>query len=135
MIPTRIGQKFGGGYFAGINRIGHTAYAIIVDPKSLQDRLKVKTTISETLNTQSVNDGWANTAAMNDPSHPATQYCRSLTAGGYADRYLPSRNELELCYRYLKPGTTDNTTLDPRIGGNQNTHPGTNLNSIPVGAP
>ena len=135
MILTRIGQKIEGGHFTGFNRIQHCVYSIIVEPKSLQDQLAIKTVCSATLNTQSVNNGWANTASMNDNSHPAAQYCRTLTAGGYTDWYLPSRDELELCYRYLKPTTTNNTTSDPSIGGNQNTQPGTNLNSVPVGAP
>ena len=134
MIPTRIGQKFGGGYFAGINRIGHTAYAIIVDPKSLETKLALNTSKSLSSETQSVINGWANTAAMDSSEHPAAQYCRNLTAGGYTDRYLPSRDELELCYRYLKPGTSNNTTLRRNHGGNQTTQPGTNPNSVPVGA-
>ena len=135
MIPTRIGQQFGGGYFTGINRIGQTAYAIIVEPERLQTQLKIKTTLSVTPDTHSVNDGWANTVAMNNAEHPAAQYCRSLTVGCYTDWYLPSRDELELCYRYLKPGTTYNTTSDYWNGSNQNIQQGTNLNSVPIGTP
>ena len=134
MIPTRIGQRVEGGFFAGINRIGQTAYAIIVGPKSLQAHLEVKTAFSASLNTQSVNDGWANTTDMNNINHPAARYCCRLTAGGYTDRYLPSRNELELCYRYLKPTANSNAVYSAKtFSGNLGLANGTNPTSIPPG--
>ena len=134
MIPTRIGQKIEGGYFTGFNRIQHCVYSIIVEPKSLQDQLAIKTVYSATLNTQSVNNGWANTASMNDNSHPAAQYCRTLTAGGYTDWYLPSRDELELCYRYLKPTANSNAVYSAKtFSGNLGLANGTNPTSIPPG--
>ena len=135
MIPTRIGQQFGGGYFTGINRIGQTAYAIIVEPNTLQAKLAIKTIDSLSTGTQSVNNGWANTVAMNNAEHPAAQYCRSLTVGSYTDWYLPSRDELGLCYRYLKP--TTNSTMEystNTFSGTLGLANGTNLNSVPVSA-
>ena len=135
MIPTRIGQQFEGGYFTGINRIEQTAYAIIVEPKRLQAKLAIKTSDSQSTGAQSVNNGWANTAAMNNADHPAAQYCRSLTVGSFTDWYLPSRDELELCYRYLKPTTDNNfSCADGDYLGNLGLANGTNLNSVPVGA-
>ena len=133
-IPTVFGQAWGGGYYAGVIKVGTTRYALIVAPKSTQTSLAQKTSNDATTGTQSINDGWSNTAAMNNASHPAAQYCRNMNAGGYTDWYLPSRDELELCYRNLKPTTTNNTTSDPGIGGNQNSQPGTNPNSDPAGA-
>ena len=74
MIPTRIGQKFEGGYFAGVIRVKDSAYLILVAPKSTEHkRLQWKTQLSRTPGIQSVNDGWANTNAMNDSAHPAAQ--------------------------------------------------------------
>ena len=70
---------------------------------------------------------------MNNASHPAAQYCRSMNAGGYTDWYLPSRNELALCYRYLKL-TTDNNATGLTSGGNLLANHGTNPNSDPAGA-
>ena len=135
MIPTRIGQKFEGGYFAGINRIGVCAYAILVAPKSTERNVQFKTTYSSTSGIQSVNDGWSNTNAMNDVEHPAAQYCRSLTVGRHADLYLPSRDELELCYRNLKPTARHNATYTAgTFDGNLGLATGTNLNSIPAGS-
>lgn len=42
----------------------------------------------------------------------ASKHCASLTANGYEDWYVPARDELELCYRNLKPTTTSNSTTN-----------------------
>ena len=47
---------------------------------------------------------------MNSATYPAAQFCEGLSIGGYTDWYLPSRDELELCYRNLKPTTDANNT-------------------------
>ena len=134
-IPTTIGQAWGGGYYAGVIKVGTTRYALIVAPKSTQTTGAFKTSADATANTQSVNDGWTNTNSMNNSSHPAAQYCRNMTAGGYTDWYLPSRDELELCYRNLKP-TTDNNTVyaASTYTSNLNLANGTNPDSDPAGA-
>ena len=136
MIPTRIGQKIEGGHFAGVNRIQNCVYAILVAPKSTEHtRLRFKIHNSSTPGILSVNDGIANTLAMDDKLHPAAQYCRSLNVCGHTDYYLPSRDELELCYRYLKPTECCNTTLPASTRrGNLKLATGTNPNSIPAGA-
>ena len=137
MIPTRIGKKFEGGYFAGVIRVKDSAYLILAAPKSTErKRIRFNIQLSNTLGIQSVNDGWANTNAMNDSAHPAAQYCRSLTVCGYADLYLPSRDELELCYRVFKPTDQVNETsyTAGTYTGNLRLANGTNLNSIPTGA-
>ena len=135
MILTRIGQKFEGGYLAGVIRIRDCAYAILVAPKSTEDSVQFKTTYIITPNTQLVNDGLANTNAMNNNKHPAAQYCRNLTVGRHADLYLPSCDELELCYRNLKPTDCSNTTYPAgTFNGNLRLATGTNLNAIPTGA-
>ena len=133
--PTTIGQAWGGGYYAGVIKVGTTRYALIVAPKSTQTTgIAFKTTNDATANTQSVNDGWTNTNSMNNASHPAAQYCRNMTAGGYTDWYLPSRDELELCYRNLKPTTDNNATGSTGMTGNGTATRGENPNSDPAGA-
>ena len=137
LIPTRVGQRFEGGVFTGVIRVGERAYAVIVAPKSTQvSGLPFKTTNSATENTQSVNDGWANTRSMNNSSHPVAQYCRNIAVDGYTDWYLPSRDELALCYRYLKLTADDNFVYasDQYYSGNLSLANGTNPNSIPAGA-
>ena len=135
-LPTVFGQAWGGGYYAGVIKVGTTRYALIVSPKSTQTTgIAFKTTNDATANTQSVNDGWSNTAAMNNASHPAAQYCRNLSAGGHTDWYLPSRDELELCYRNLKPTTQiNNVYAAGTYSGNLRLANGTNPNSDPAGA-
>ena len=135
MILTRIGQKFEGGYFAGVIRVRDCAYAVLAAPKSTECSIPFKTRCSSTPNTQLVNDGWSNTNAMNDAEHPAAQYCRSLNVSGRTDWYLPSRDELELCYRNLKPTDWYNLTYTAgNFGSNLSLENGANLNAIPTGA-
>ena len=76
---------------------------------------------------------------MNNASHPAAQFCRALTIGGYSDWYLPSRDELEIVYRNCKPDSTANNTYVNRINsigagnGSDTNNNGYNANSLPVG--
>jgi hypothetical protein len=133
--PAVLGEPWGGGYFAGY--ISHTAdgnptHALIVAPRetgatgtgyTLTTNLAWKTSVTATANTNSLFDGAANTTAMiaddiatGTTSHPAAQFCDSLTIAGFSDWYLPSRYELEIAYFNLKPSTADNLTT---YGSNQ----------------
>ena len=114
-LPTTIGQVYGGGFYAG--QISTTAngvathYLIVAPAASGQDlSAQWKTTNSSTSGTSSVIDGPANSAAMNTASHPAAYFCEGLTIGGYSDWYMPSKNELETLYYFLKPTTQTNQT-------------------------
>jgi hypothetical protein len=59
-------------------------------------------------------DGPQNTADMvadgNSTVYPAAHFCNNLSLGGFSDWYMPAKNELEVCYRNLKPTTQDNGT-------------------------
>jgi hypothetical protein len=124
-IPTVIGEPFGGGYFAGY--ISHTAdgnptHALIVAPRAtgatgagytLTTNLQWKTTATTTAGTDSSFDGAANTAAMvtaGIADHPAANFCKNLSIGGFTDWYLPARYELDIAYFNLKPSTQGNDT-------------------------
>ncbi|MEY3180202.1 MAG: hypothetical protein RL614_674, partial [Pseudomonadota bacterium] len=109
------GDPLQGGYFAGY--ISHTnngvpTHALIVAPKASGESasLQWKTSNTSTFGTSSDFDGAANTAAMDNASHPAAQYCAGLTIGGYSDWYLPARCELDIAYFHLKPTTGSNNT-------------------------
>jgi hypothetical protein len=115
VAPLVPGQAFGGGFFAGqISTAGNGVadYNLVVGPvASAQYVSKAwKTSNSTTAGTTSVIDGPSNSAAMNDASHPAAEFCEAVTAGGFSDWYLPAKNELEVCYYNLKPTTTNNST-------------------------
>ncbi len=106
-----IGSEFQGGFYAGL--ISHTAngvatHALIIAPKTAGSLLNVawKSANTSTTGTTSVFDGWANSEAMNNASHPAAQFCRSLTINGYDDWYLPATQEWDILWRAFKPEAT-----------------------------
>ena len=143
--PTVFGQAYGGGFYAGKIVQGGTSYYVIVAPKVQggTSTLQYKTTADAApAATQTLNNGPAASSSMNSASYPAAQFCEGLTIGGFSDWYLPSRDELELCYRNLKPTTTaNNTSARPK---SSYTYPegndvsgdtmGINRNSSPAGA-
>ena len=117
-----IGAAYQGGFFAGA--ISHTAngvatHLLIVAPAAtgatgtgytLTTNKQWKTTNTTTAGTTSTYDGAANSANMNNASHPAAQFCEDLSIGGYTDWYLPARYELDIAYENLKPTTDSNST-------------------------
>ena len=124
--PNIIGQAFGGGYYAG--QIGVSSVAthyLIVGPVSSAEgnNKQWKNAQTSTAGTSSVIDGPANSTAMNNGSHPAAQFCKAVSAGGFSDWYMPAQNELEVCYYNLKPTTTAN-----------NNSFGVNPNAVPARA-
>lgn len=122
--PTTIGQSYGGGYYAGqIGISGVATHYIIVAPLATGQALKqYQTSNSNDSGANSFIDGPSNTNYINDANHPAAQFCKGLTIGGYTDWYMPAKNELEVCYYNLKPGTVSN---------NANNNSGINANSVP----
>jgi len=139
--PSVIGQSYGGGYYAGqISTTGNgvaTHYLIVAPKASGQPAypgLAMKTSATATAGTSSDIDGPTNTNNMNNASHPAAQYCKGLTIGGYTDWYLPSKNELEVCYYNLKPTTTGNQYGTPNsiveYGANPNAVPSRNAHTL-----
>jgi len=122
--PLEIGDAYEGGFFAGqisTAANGVADYNLVIGPRSTtQSQLQWKTSNTSTTGTDSVINGPANSAAMNNASHPAAQFCEALTVGGKTDWYMPARNEVEVCYYNLKPTTTNNNTS---YGGNTNAVP------------
>lgn len=127
-VPTVAGTAFGGGFYVDRMKIGADSYALIVAPKASGESasLTAKTSNTTTAGTTSTWDGAANTAAMiaaGAAAHPAANFCKGLSIGGYIDWVLPAKDQLELLYRQLKPDATANGTSY-----------GANPSSDPVGA-
>ena len=102
-----VGAPYGGGFYGGRIVEDGVLYDLIVAPKATgETTLAIRDSdISENL-AISVYNGAANTAAYQDASHPAYMFAKNATIGGFSDWFVPSRDELEILYRYFKPGTT-----------------------------
>lgn len=125
--PENAGEYMHGGYYAGGNIIvGGVEYAVIIAPREYgqhPDGLQYKTQRTEDPTADSRHDGKQNANRFIDNRWPAGRYCNTRIITGYSDWHLPSRNELEICYRYLKPRTFSNFTGAGIHGRNPNSNP------------
>ncbi|WP_256870343.1 Lcl domain-containing protein [Chromobacterium haemolyticum] len=126
-FQAKPGEAFGGGFYVGRFCVGSAEYALVVAPKSVGE------TESEWGNygfdvpgARSCCDGAANTGAMKEAGSELASVIAGLDINGFRDWHLPSRDELEMCFRYLKP-TPDENYCTFRDGDNPS--------SIPVGYP
>lgn len=150
-LTLNIASVGGAGTFADWSIMSR--YRVIVAPKASGENAGVAIKNANTaLPTacQTLTEGLRATQAMRDADtstvYPAAHWARSLKIGGRADWYIPARDELELCWRNLKPTTDGNYTATDRptgatpsyansgsYGDTANTH-GLNNNAAPVGA-
>lgn len=109
-----LGSSYGGGYYAGTITDSGVNYYLIVAPKALGETNtwagydgSYNASIFATLI-----DGPQATSVRNSTYYNSCYFCANLTIGGFSDWYLPSRDELELCYRTFKPTSqTNNVTV------------------------
>jgi hypothetical protein len=122
-----IGAAFEGGFFAGRFALDGKVYALIVSPKAQgeHDDIAYGEYGQEIAGAGSFNDGMDNTIAMADAGSEMAHWALNLNIDGHTDWYIPSRDELELLYRNLKPTTHSNYVY----------RHGENPSSVPVGYP
>lgn len=120
LLPTTIGQAYGGGFYAGKINVSGTQYYLIVAPKATgENSSRTWGAYGTTTGITSVINGPTNSASLAalGASYQAAVFCENLTIGGYSDWYLPAKNELEVLYYFLKPTTDANNTAS---GSNAN---------------
>ncbi len=121
-IATTFGSAMEGGFYAGRIRQADGEYALIVAPKLDGEHEGPWGKVKRLAGAMSFFDGRTNTIAMAEAGSKLAKWALGLSIGGCTDWYLPSRDELELCYRNLKPGTEENWC-----------YRGDNPSSVPVG--
>ncbi len=125
-----IGASFQGGFYGGLisaTANGVATHALIIAPKATGHVLRAcKTTNTATAGTASTFDGYANSEAAKDATHPANQWARGLSIGGYSDWYIPAQFELEILFRRFKPDNSEGNT--PGFGANAYAVPPTTAN-------
>lgn len=95
-------------------------YRIIVAPKASGDATRAlkNATTALPIASRTLTEGWLSTEAMKNEGtstvYPAAHWARGLSINGFDDWYLPARDELELCWRNLKPTTDDNYIIANR---------------------
>ena len=122
-----IGTPIAGGFYAGLFNLDNQLHALIISPKEQGQTKGVKWgEYGTAIDASSCNDGLANTAAMAEAGNETAAKILQIEIDGTTGWYIPSRDELEICYRNFKPTTDDNycTYRD-----------GDNASSAPVGYP
>lgn len=90
-----------GGYNAGLmrNESGQNYYLIVCQNTS-EEKFKWGENTDDEQEAKSKTDGHNNTKTLMESSHtyPAAEHCKSLSADGHNDFYLPAQRELSLCW-------------------------------------
>lgn len=121
------GDAYGGGFYVGkmsINGNGVATHHLIVSDISTRrtnlswDSRTTGNSGYETNINNPINGPQNTTSLAGQGSYyEAAIYCENLSSGGYTDWYLPSPQELQMCYYYLKPSTDANHNYGDQYGG------------------
>jgi hypothetical protein len=98
--PSGLGAVYCGGYYTGVIDAGVGSYYVTIAPNASGCACcQWKTTRTATAGTSSCVNGYSNTwGPLNNATHQAGNFCATRSINGYADWYLPARNELNTMY-------------------------------------
>lgn len=115
------GMPMEGGFFGGFYALNGILYALIIADKSAEQSLRWKTSSFSSTGADSAIDGWVNTNAINNSSHPAAEYTRQYDGGGFNDWYLGSPQEIQTIASNLLRSSTLVSLIAPDFsaGGSQ----------------
>ncbi|WP_037983086.1 DUF1566 domain-containing protein [Thauera sp. 27] len=103
------GTPMGGGFYAGLVKISGQVYALVIAPKATgETKGSWHKDYADVPGAKHYDDGRANTRAMAEAGCPLAAWALTLKIDGVDDWYLPSQDELEICYRNLKPTEDEN---------------------------
>ena len=104
-MKTRVGDKSGRDTFIGFIKQNNHCYSIFLAPSQYRTTMTFCTRITANhIPKTSHSDGYTNTyELLTDPGFDAAEYCRNLVIDGKTGWYLPSIDELALCYKSCKP--------------------------------
>ena len=104
--PTTIGTYYSdhGGYYTG-TQSGYYLFASTVTASGCQ----WKTTLTTSSGTTSTTDGYSNTYAQKNATHPLFNYVGSLTTAGFSDWYVGACLELQQQYNNRTAGSLNGT--------------------------
>lgn len=119
-----IGTPMPGGFFMGEIMLNGQRIAVIAAPKQFAMSGDWHPEEIDIPGAQSFNDGMSNTLAMAEAGSETAKQALSLEIDGLKDFYIPSQDEVELCYRNAKP-TTDKNSPWNRFGINVSAVPTT----------
>ncbi|MFZ6819819.1 hypothetical protein [Undibacterium sp. Ji22W] len=104
--PTISGTPYAGGFYVGRYQIDGQLFALIVANKAEGELPGQWNSTLDTVNgAASYNNGLTNTNAMAEAGSDLAKAALALRINNLDDWFIPARDELELCYRYLKPST------------------------------
>lgn len=125
--PSTYGAPFEGGFYGGKIKIGLAIFAIVWAPKAEGEIIGTwMDAHTDVQGATSCFDSMANTRAMAEAGSDIAKQALAANIGGHTDWCIPSRDVMEIGYRYLKPTTQENACTF---------RDGDNPSSIPAGYP
>ena len=103
-----IGERFPGGYFAGVLVIDGQRFGIIMSKKAGEIAAKIGTYGIDVNGSSSSWNGAENTQALANAGSDVAKQILALEIDGVGGCHIPARDQQELLYRNFKPTTRPN---------------------------